>query len=178
MIQHCRYLENHVISRPYQGRIGLAIAGWMHGGGPGTLTRTSSHMNAAEYLRILHDQTLPSIRATLNDPQIHERLFLMQDNSPVHTAMLVRHYLRTQQDIQFIPMPALSPDMNPIENLWARMFRECPQNIPRSQDALWWYCLARWELFNNDPQLFREQTHSMKRRLEAVLEAQGGHTKY
>lgn len=154
------------------------MAGFMHGGSTGTLTRTSGNMNAQEYLTILQRDTLPSMRAIFDINQGQQPIFAMQDNSPVHTALLVRQYLRTQEDIRWIPMPALSPDLNPIEHLWARMFHECPQNIPRNQDALWGFCLGRWEILDQNPQLFQELSHSMRRRLEAVLEARGAHTKY
>lgn len=135
-------------------------------------------MNGPEYLRILQDITLPAIRATISVPQDLDEVYVMQDNSPVHTSLLVRQYLRTQYDIKWIPMPALSPDLNPIENMWARMFHEVPQMIPGTEDALWGYCQGKWEALNNDPQLFQQFTHSMKRRLEAVIQAGGGHTKY
>lgn len=167
------------MAQPQQGRIGLAMAGWIHAGGVGTLTRTTGHMNADEYVHILHDHTLPSIRQTFGIiPQDVELVNILQDNIPIHTSVLVRQYLRSQRDVKFLPMPALSPDLNPIENIWARIFAKCPEQLPRSEEALWGFCQAKWELLGQNQQLFRNLADSMKRRMEAVLAADGGHTKY
>lgn len=154
------------------------MAGWMHGEGAGILRRTTARMNGNEYVGILREATLPSIRETFGIPENLAEVYLMQDNSPIHTSLLVRQYLRTQEDINCIRMPALSPDLNPIENLWARLFADCPQQAIVSEDVLWGFCQARWELLGQNQQLFRNLTQSMKRRLESVLEAGGSHTKY
>lgn len=119
------------------------MAGWMHAGGVGTLTRTTGKMNSVEYLRILQGTTLLSIRDTFRMPEDLGEVYFFQDNSPVHTSFLIRQYLRTQNDMHCIRMPALSPDLNPIEHLWARLFADSPQQIIATQDALWGFCQAR-----------------------------------
>ena len=50
-------------------------------------------------------------------------LIFMQDNAPVHTCKLVREYL-TQQGISTLDWPPQSPDINPIENVWAIIKQE------------------------------------------------------
>ena len=44
---------------------------------------------------------------------------LQQDGAPCHTAQLVKHWLR-DSEVEVIPdWPPNSPDISPIENLWA-----------------------------------------------------------
>lgn len=61
-------------------------------------------------IRVLYKAFLPDI--------LRPGDIFMQDNAPVHTARLVRDALE-QIDINVIDWPPYSPDLNPIENLWA-----------------------------------------------------------
>ena len=53
----------------------------------------------------------------------------MQDNAPCHTARLVKDFF-TQESISVLPWPAQSPDLNPIENLWALIKRKLAAEFP------------------------------------------------
>ena len=50
-----------------------------------------------------------------------------QDNAPIHTSSYTREYF-TNSAITVLDWPALSPDLNPIENCWGIMAREVYQN--------------------------------------------------
>ena len=69
------------------------------------------------------------------------KFMLMHDNAAAHTASRTKRWLR-DNDIVAIPWPANSPDLNPIENLWALMVREVykinnrPQTIPELIEAI------------------------------------------
>ena len=71
--------------------------------------------------------------------------------------------------------PANSPDLNPIENLWKQLkdniqsHKVFPRNINELKSAL------RKEWDNLDYSYFEA---SMPQRINAVLEAKGGPTKY
>ena len=45
-----------------------------------------------------------------------------QDNAGPHVARVLRHYL-TQQNVDVLPWPAVSPDLSPVELAWDEMER-------------------------------------------------------
>lgn len=116
-----RYDEQNVVRMRQSNRINLAYWGWMSSAGPGELTRIDARMDAVEYIRILEEVLLPSVRIVYPAPH---RITLVQDNSAVHSARVVRDwFVEHRAEIEVLPWPAKSPDLNPIENLWAAMVR-------------------------------------------------------
>lgn len=74
----------------------------------------------------------PSIEAQFGSI---DNIVFMQDNARIHTARIVAEYLASRNVI-VLPHPALSPDLNPIENIWAIMERDRPQLIERTHNGL------------------------------------------
>ena len=65
---------------------------------------------------------LPFARATFQDNFVYQ-----DDNAPAHRARTVGTFLE-DQGVEHLPWPACSPDMNPIENLWAEVTRKINNN--------------------------------------------------
>ncbi len=74
--------------------------------------------------------------------------------------------------------PVNSPDLNPIENLWAKMVRDWATVYPRNRERLEDYIVERWENERNNPQYFQNLYNSMPYRMQAVIDNNGGITKY
>jgi transposase len=68
-------------------------------------------------------------------------------------------------------LPAKSPDFNPIEHLWAYLKTKLAENNPSTIQEL---LIRLWEEI--PPDVTRKLVDS--RRIEAVLRAKGGNTKY
>ena len=101
----------------------------------------------------------------------------MQDNSPCHTARLVKDFL-AQENVPVLPCPAQSPDFNPIENLWALIKRKLDSEFstPKTRSEL----IANVEIIWNgiSPELCQNLSDSMTNRLKEVLQNKGNFTSY
>ena len=82
--------------------------------------------------------------------------------------------------------PAQSPDLNPLENLWPdfkarfhKRFLELFNHPSKSLEARYRYSEVLQEVwYTQGIELVTKLIESMPRRCEAVIEAQGGSTKY
>ena len=73
---------------------------------------------------------------------------------------------------------AQSPDLNPIEYLWDRLksrFREYENALGEMQE-LWERVKVEWDKIGADT--CQKLIESMPRRVDAVIRAKGGYTKY
>ena len=72
--------------------------------------------------------------------------------------------------------PAQSPDLNPIENMWAYVAHQLQGQVFCSRDELWKAVKASIEAV---PAAYIQKLYaSMPKRLFAVIGAKVGHTKY
>ena len=72
-------------------------------------------MNTLYYLKILESNLLLFLLQQLQDQGI-----FMQDNAPAHVSNVAKAWFK-EKNITLLEWPALSPDLNPMENLWAIM---------------------------------------------------------
>lgn len=145
----------------------LVWGGFSHHG-PNPLVRIRGTVTAAAYCDILQEHLLP-----LNLPR--RGLIFQQDNATSHRARRTQQFLE-ENNIEVLPWPAQSPDLNPIENLWSHLQQEVDRIPVQGFDGLWEAALNVWQ---NLPQgLIDNLINSMPRRVEAVITARGGPTKY
>lgn len=92
------------------------------------LVTTKGIMNAESYKTIL-ENTIPKVSELFGPiPWI-----LQQDNAPIHTARMVKNYLQTQ-NVDILPWPAYSPDLNIIENVWGWLSRKVYEGGKQYED--------------------------------------------
>ena len=131
-------------------------------------------MKKEDYINIL-DTTL---KQSLEHYNYQEGQYIFQhDNDPKHTAKATKQYLDDQQ-MEVLPWPAQSADLNPIEQVWHYLKVQIGRQDtrPTSIHQLWEFVLEEWELIPLE--YIQRLYESMPRRVEKVLKARGGHTKY
>ena len=80
---------------------------------------------------------------------MRSRMF-MQDGAKAHTSRLVEAYLK-QRNVEVMPdWPPRSPDLNPLENLWAILARKVNDCGPTDVKELTTYIQKVWKEFSQD----------------------------
>ena len=100
----------------------------------------------------------------------------MDDNAKPHNSDKCLEYMGTL-GIKTLAWPPYSPDLNPIENMWALLKRKVYANNTKyaNEEAIMPVIHEKLEELNNDTELFKNLYKSMPRRVAACIEAQGGH---
>jgi transposase len=142
--------------------------------GVGYACKIDGNMDADLYVSILEDELQESLNYWGKNPQ---GVVFQQDNDPKHTSKKAKAWLK-DHGFEVMVWPPQSPDLNPIEHLWNHLKRKLGEyeEPPRGIQELWERVQKEWD--NIGVEECRKLIESMPRRVEAVLKAKGGHTKY
>lgn len=172
-----RYDRQNIYEEARSGHVTVNVWGWICIHGMGDVVRIIGRFTAAKYQDILENFFLPSLQRR-NYPFPPGPIIFVQDRCPMHTARIVQEWFRGRQDLELLNWPAKGADMNPIENIWANMVNSWEPEMERTQDAIMAHTLAQWEMLRNRSLLVRNHVASMPDRLRAVIEKEGGWTRY
>lgn len=164
-------LEKNLKGTVKHGGGSVLVWGCMAANGTGNLHFIDGIMDHRKYIAILTEELLPSVTRL----GIAGSYVFSQDNDPKHTAINTRLWLLYNTRAQLVTPPQ-SPDINPIENLWAEAERQLRKRQIRNRNDLRTSLMEIWSEI--EPEITRTLVGSMKRRLEAVIAANGGPTKY
>lgn len=98
-----------------------------------------------------------------------------QDNDPKHTSKKARKWFE-DNSINVMGWPAQSPDLNPIENLWADVKKDVSEAKPKKNEELWAVVQESWSKIPK--KRCEDLVNSMPRRCAAVINNKGHATKY
>jgi transposase len=99
------------------------------------------------------------------------------DNDPKHTAKKTKEWL-SESGLSILDWPPQSPDLNPIEHLWAELKKRLRnrKKLARNLGDFWEVVQEEWE--NIPPDFCAKLINTMPARISAVLKAKGGHTRW
>lgn len=171
-----RYEEKNVVINRESGRISINLWGWISADGVGELVQLPPRANAVNYVSMLEESMLPSLRIVYPQREMPNVSFV-QDNCRIHTARVTDAWFREHPEITVIPWPAKSPDLNPIENIWGLMVQRWDNRNERRTEDLLRHCEQSWENLRGSD-ICSRLVGSMRSRLQAVIDSNGSYTRY
>lgn len=142
--------------------------------------KTSIHlfkenMTAAMYCDILRDTLLPATNRLYGN----RRWTYVHDNDPKHTARLTQEYVanNVRNMVLVDDWPPNSPDLNPIENLWATLGERITKQNPTSLATMKKLIKKEWKNIAT-PEIRKKLIDSIPFRLKEVIRIKGAATGY
>ena len=129
--------------------------------------KTSLYVNALQYCDVLH-----GFFATADLPA---HCLFQQDNAPIHRAWMTTQMLE-DLEVQLLPWPSRSPDLNPIEHVWDILGRRMQHRSPGNLNQLFEALQEEWDAIPQDD--LDRLISSMPRRVGEVISKRGSHTRY
>lgn len=165
-----RFQDNCVVERRPFGGGSVMVWGGITANARTPLVVIDGNLTGARYRdEILQAHVIPFVQ--------QHHVTLQHDNARPHVARVVTDFL-TQQNVDVLPWPAVSPDLSPIEHVWDEMQRRLRQ-LPNQPVTLAELSRALVRIWNGIPQaFFNNLVGSMRRRCNACITANGGHTRY
>ena len=106
------------------------------------------------------------------------RVYMQQDNAPCHKAKKTHEVLAASGMRMLEDWPPCSPDLNPIEGVWGLMKKRIAARQPRPYTKSAMHAAVREEWDRLQPSDWAYFIDSMPQRIRAVIEANGGPTRY
>lgn len=135
--------------------------------------------NNASYCKLLENKVLKDLSKHI----IGDKLIYVQDNAGIHVAKnkenemyVEKVFNKVKANVEFVEWPPLSPDLNPIENVWSVLMIEYRKilNIadpPRNSTQTFTLIKKAWENLNND--LVIKIFNSFEKKLNLVRSKNG-----
>jgi transposase len=156
------YLTNRV---PHSDRV--TLWGCFCARGVGQAETFVGPFIAKKYCEVLQGNLLQTARHFYP----REHWWFQQDNAPQHSSRAARTWF-SQHGVDLLDFPPYSPDLNPIENLWAIVKKRVEERLARTIDEVEAVLKEEWEAL--DAELLTKLAHSMPARCAKVV-ANHGH---
>jgi len=142
-------------------------------GGRSAVHVFDNNLTAELHINILNRTMLPAAQRIFGG----RRYCYLQDRDPKHTARATVQWLDANVPEHLVSSwPASSPDLNPIENIWALLRDAVASTNPTTKRQLAAAVRRAWSAI--DQQHIDHAMESMPQRLRAVLDAKGAHINF
>lgn len=140
--------------------------------GPTPICFINHKMNADLYIELLDSVLIDYSENFCDDPWIFQ-----QDNAAIHNAKATKRFF-SDRNINVMEWPAISPDVNPIENIWAILSQRVYANGRQFETVKDLRTCIEHEWKNIPLTTFRSLIESMPRRINAIIISKGGTINY
>ncbi|KAK3562781.1 hypothetical protein QTP86_008381 [Hemibagrus guttatus] len=163
--------KKNIIPTVKYGGGSVMVWGCFAASGPGRLAVINGTMNSAVYQKILKENVRPSVC----DLKLKRTWVLQQGNDSKHISKSTSEWLNKNK-MKTLEWPSQSPDLNPIEMLWHDLKKVVHAQKPSNVAELQQFCKDEWAKI--PPQRCNRLNASYRKRLIAVVAANGGPTSY
>jgi transposase len=141
--------------------------------GPGYMAMYEGSLDGAGLRDIMRDYLLPTAPEHFGE---RAEWWLLHDNDPGrHKSIVVRTWMHNNY-VRPLDFPPYSPDLNPIENLWADVKNRMESKQAVKKDELEQLLSEEWAA--TSPALCNTLARSMVHRIEQVIARDGAYTDY
>ena len=129
-------------------------------------------LDAKQMVQIYKKALLPSAKMWFSE---NDQWILQEDNDPKHRSKLAQAW-KSEQNVVQLPWPSMSPDLNPIENVWALLKARIKSKPNFTSNSLIRHIRNEWNSLSAN--YAENLARSCQRRLQAVIDANGDYTIY
>ena len=126
-----KYDPKNIRTKLQYGGIKQMLWGCFYGNKLGPIAFIDGSVNSNVYISVLQNKLLPFFQALRDDGATD--IVFQQDNAKAHKSKLTGKWLKdsaAENGFMIMEWPAYSPDMNPIEELWAQLKAELHRRYP------------------------------------------------
>uniref|UniRef100_A0A673XKP2 Tc1-like transposase DDE domain-containing protein n=1 Tax=Salmo trutta TaxID=8032 RepID=A0A673XKP2_SALTR len=164
------FQEKHLLPTVKFGEGSIMLWGCVASAGTGNLVKVEGRMDSTQYQQILGN----NVEESVTKLKLRRGWIFQQDNDPKHCSKSTRAFMQRNK-YHVLEWPSQSPDLNIIENLWDDLKRAVHARQPSNLTELEMFCKEEWSKIPSS------RIHTLRghwKRLEAVILAKGGSTKY
>lgn len=165
---HIRQTVKHPVKKMFWGCFSFT--------GPKSLVPISGMMNSHTYIPIVEKKAIPELKNLAEELGVENAIF-QQDSAPCHTSKLVKAFFR-ENNIYCLEWPGNSPDINPIENLWAIVKKRLRKLDCTTKEKMICAVITVWFHDDEIKKICDNLVASMPKRLQTLIKERGGHIKY
>lgn len=162
-------LEHVLSKRPHP--VSVPAWGCFSSKGPGYMQMYEGSLAASQYRDILRDYLLPTAEEHFGEGR---DWWLLHDNDPGrHMSQVVKTWIHNNA-VHVLEFPPYSPDLNPIENLWANVKKKMENSQAATKDELEELLTETWAEVTQEE--CEKLARSMCTRIQQCIARRGAYT--